>query len=116
MENISITVLGLGKMGGQIAKRLHKNGLTVYGWNMTDGPINEFNTFGIFSSIDLEEITKKIDSVNRVCWIMIPQAAVDNFIENSLSKFLKKGDIVIDGGNSFYKDSMRRAQLLKEKD
>ena len=117
MKN-TITIFGLGRMGSQIAIRLHKKKFKVFGWNKTTDLLGRVRRAGIFVSTEIKQlITSYLPVKNRIFWVMIPQNAVDDFIlgEEGLGGFLKKGDIVIDGGNSFYKDSIRRAKILKEK-
>lgn len=116
-HEISIGLFGLGRMGGQIARRLHKNKFQLFAWNRSAEPVQEFNVFGGYASQDIKEVVSNMKGHHRIFWIMLPQTIVDDFIfgEAHLGSLLKKGDIVIDGGNSFYKDSMRRAKALQEK-
>lgn len=126
----AITILGLGKMGSQITRRLYKNNFSVYAWNRSKEPIVKIKstTRGrekgvLLASTDLDQIITESTKYSekhatpRIFWIMLPHAIVDDFIfkKEYLGSYLKKGDIVIDGGNSFYKESMRRADLLKKK-
>lgn len=113
----SLAVFGLGRMGGQIARRLHKNKWKVSAWNRSLEPVQAFKKFGGFSSQNIKEVVDNVKTKQRIFWIMLPQGIVDDFIFGAehLAPHLKKGDIVIDGGNSFYKDSIRRAETLKKK-
>lgn len=122
MKKPQLTIFGLGRMGVQIARRLHKKGFKVYAWNRSTEPVKEIKKAGVWGSSDLREVIEKSESFKsksnpRIFWIMLPHPIVDDFIfgKEYLGKYLKKGDIVIDGGNSFYKESMRRADLLKKK-
>jgi 6-phosphogluconate dehydrogenase len=134
-----LTIFGLGRMGAQIARRLHKKGFKVIAWNRSPEPVKEIKKSKLFGTNSIEEAIKKTDELTagktnkkagkkagkkikkvstmpRVFWIMLPQGIVDSFLfEGGLGPHLRKGDIVIDGGNSFYKDSMRRAEKMKEK-
>jgi 6-phosphogluconate dehydrogenase len=116
-----ITIFGLGKMGTQIARRLHKKGFVVNTWNRSIGPLLAIQKAGIFATNDLDKVISKTNfvskSMGRIFWIMLPHAIVDDFLfgKNFLGKYLRKGDIVIDGGNSFYKDSINRAKKMKKK-
>lgn len=121
---MQIAIFGLGKMGMQIAKRLHKNNFKVQAWNRSAGPREEFEKFAkdlgsseskAFSSLD--DLINGISEQPRIFWIMLPQEVVEDFLfsEELLGGHLKKGDIVIDGGNSHYKKSIERAKKLKEK-
>lgn len=119
-----LLILGLGRMGGQIARRLHKKGFKVVAWNRSPEPVAEIKKQGIKATNDLgeavailDEINKKTPKAPRIFWIMLPHAIVDDFMfgEDHLASFLRKGDIVIDGGNSLYKLSMQRAEKLAQK-
>jgi len=124
MNNIpTLALFGLGRMGGQIARRLHKNNYKVFAWNRSIEPVEEHKKFGGFASSNIDEVVKKLDTEAvsrkspRIFWIMLPHALVEEFIfsKQYLGSHLKRGDIVIDGGNSFYKDSMKRSAKLKKK-
>ncbi len=126
---MQIALFGLGKMGAQIARRLHKNNFEVLVWNRSEGPRKEFDLFTSLpathdhgmriGSRSFAEIADVIDAMapgQRVFWLMLPHTIVDDFLQNQLGPKLSPGDIVIDGGNSFYKDSIRRAEQLREKE
>jgi len=109
-------------MGMQIAKRLHNNGFDVLAWNRSEGPRKDFENFvhstgsGSSSGKAFAEIPTLIEQMSenpRVFWLMLPHETVSDFLKDHLNQFLKPGDIVIDGGNSFYKDSIARAELYK---
>jgi 6-phosphogluconate dehydrogenase len=120
MNKSPLAVFGLGRMGAQIARRLHKNKFPVVAWNRSADPVKEIKRAGLDGTNDLAEAVEKLTvaakkaHVPRIFWVMLPHAIVDDFIfgKEHLGKLLKKGDIVIDGGNSFYKLSMKRAVKL----
>ncbi len=114
VSNSQIAVFGLGKMGGQIVRRLHKNNFTVFAWNRSPEPVKEIKQAGISASQNIEDVIKHFTTKQRIFWIMLPHAVVDEFLED-LAPFLQKGDIVIDGGNTFYKESMERSKKLAKK-
>ncbi len=107
----------MGRMGAQIARRLHKKGFGVVAWNRSAGPVAEARKFGIEATSDITEAAKKTTGKPRIFWVMLPHAIVDDFLfgKDHLGPHLKKGDIVVDGGNSFYKDSQKRAARMKKK-
>lgn len=109
---MKIAIFGLGKMGMQIARRLQKNGVEVLAWNRSEYPRKEVAEAGVQTYGGISELTGKIEGEGRVFWLMLPQNVVDDFLANQLGPYLQAGDIVIDGGNSFYKDSIRRAGEL----
>lgn len=120
-------------MGAQIARRLHKKGFKVVAWNRSPEPVKAIKKSGIFGTSNIEEAvngaiigkgasgksktSKQTVGKSRIFWIMLPHAIVDDFLfgNDHLGPHLKKGDIVIDGGNSFYKDSQKRAARMEEK-
>ena len=111
----SIGVFGLGRIGMQVAKRLHQNQFNVIGWNRSESPRKEFEAFGgeVFGEISV--VVTAMGEGPRVFWILLPHEVVADFINNQLMPHLNPGDIVIDGGNSFYKESIARAKQLAEK-
>lgn len=122
---MQLALFGLGRMGMQIARRLHKNNFEVIAWNRSPEPREEFASFVVQqgsgaasgkTAETVEQAVRLLDGESRVFWIMLPNAVVEDFLfgEGGLAEFLKSGDIVIDGGNSFYKDSMQRAEKLRK--
>lgn len=129
---MEIAVFGLGRMGSQIARRLQKNNFEVLAWNRSAEPRDETAKFGVKVFADIDQLTKAMDQATlssqpplpkgeegpvspRIFWLMLPHKIVDEFLEKDLGPYLKAGDIVIDGGNSFYKDSIKRAEGLRSK-
>src|SRR4051794_25444890 len=114
---MQVAVLGLGRMGMQIAKRLHANNFEVFAWNRSDGPRQEFEKAGgkVFASE--KELVAAMTDEQRVFWVMLPQDTIEEFLfgAQGLINLLRPGDLLIEGGNSFYKESIRRAQLAAEK-
>jgi 6-phosphogluconate dehydrogenase len=117
MHKPSLTIFGLGRMGAQIARRLHKKGFEVIAWNRSPEPVKAIRKAGIFGTSDVKEAVEATVNRPRIFWIMLPHAVVDDFLfgRDHLGPYLNKGDIVIDGGNSFYKDSQRRSGRLARK-
>lgn len=115
--NKSIAIFGLGRMGGQIARRLHKSGFDVIAWNRSIDPVKAMKKSGVFATNDLEAAVSRLSKKPRIFWVMLPHAIVDDFIfgKEHLGRYLQPGDIVIDGGNSFYEESMRRGKKLESK-
>lgn len=114
---MQVAVLGLGRMGMQIAKRLHKYNFEVLAWNRSEAPRKDFEAFGGKVFEKAADLVAAMTGEQRVFWVMLPQDIIEEFLfgENGLTKSLKPGDIIIDGGNSFFKESVRRAKLCAEK-
>lgn len=110
-----IGMAGLGKMGANLARRLIEKGWRVYGYNRTPAATKDLEKEGLLGVYSLNELAKKLSSP-RIIWLMVPAGfAVDEVIfgHDGLINFLEKGDMVIDGGNSFYQDTLRRFKKLK---
>lgn len=138
---MTLGVIGLGKMGLQIARRLHKKGFSVLAWNRSEGPRRDLSVF--FNKIPLpderlasppsspprsggrnkrrggrSQVFEMIPSLMaalkkpRILWLMLPSGRPTEKIINSISRLLSAGDIIIDGSNSFYQDSIKRANKL----
>ena len=111
-EARTIGMVGLGKMGLNLSLRLKEKGWRVAGYNKSARAIE-----GIAMADSLPSLVQRLPSP-RILWLMIPHQAVDEtlFGKTGLASLLQRGDIVIDGGNSFYKDSIRRAKKLNTKE
>jgi 6-phosphogluconate dehydrogenase len=112
---MQIAIFGLGKMGAQIARRLQKNNFEVLAWNRSEGPREEVAKAGVKAFANVDEVVKNMQGSPRVFWVMLLQEVVEDFLQNQLGPHLKPGDIVIDGGNTFYKESMRRGKEFAAK-
>jgi 6-phosphogluconate dehydrogenase len=110
---MEIGIIGLGKMGLNMAERLLKGGHQIVGYARTPETVNRAVEKGAMGAYSLDELTQKLKPP-RAIWLMIPAGApVDKTIQDLLPK-ISKGDIIIDGGNSNYKDTMRRGSKLME--
>ena len=111
---MKIGLIGLGKMGFQLALNMHDMGHEVIGYNRSRGKVDALKREGVQATNSLEDLANRLDNPRHL-WIMVPAgAAVDDVLEN-LSPLLAPGDLVIDGGNSHYRDTLRRTGKLKEK-
>jgi 6-phosphogluconate dehydrogenase len=111
---MEIAIVGLGRMGMNMLERLAKDGHTVYGFDTDPAKMPEVAKRGGKGVTDLSEAVKNQKQAQKVVWIMVPQGKpVDETIEK-LMGVLGKGDIIIDGGNSYFKDSVHRSKLLEE--
>lgn len=104
---MQLGLIGLGKMGGNMAERLRLGGHQVVGFDFSQEAVAKLASTGNVGASSLEDLVKKLDAP-RAIWIMVPSGApVDETIAK-LEPFLAPGDTLIDGGNSNYKDSIRR--------
>jgi 6-phosphogluconate dehydrogenase len=109
---MELGIIGLGKMGGNMAERLRRAGHTVIGFDFNADAVKKLSDAGSKGVNSLEEMCKAFTG-RKAIWIMVPAGdPVDQTIAN-LKPFMAKGDIYIDGGNSNYKDSQRRHDALK---
>ncbi|MBW2615438.1 MAG: decarboxylating 6-phosphogluconate dehydrogenase [Deltaproteobacteria bacterium] len=112
---MQIAMIGLGRMGMNMAKRLLLGGHEVIAYNRTSKKTDQIAAEGAVAAYSLKEVVENMTKP-RVIWIMLPAGAVVDDSLNQLKDFLAPGDIVIDGGNTYYKDDIRRADLLAEKE
>ncbi|UCD71948.1 MAG: decarboxylating 6-phosphogluconate dehydrogenase [Syntrophobacterales bacterium] len=112
---MQIGMIGLGRMGMNMAKRLLRGNHQVFAYNRTPSKTEEIVKEGAIGAHTLSELTEKL-SPPRALWMMLPAgSAIDDHI-GQLLDLLEPGDISVDGGNTYYKDDIRRANLLAEKD
>lgn len=110
---MQIGLIGLGKMGFNLALNIHNHGHEVMAFDLNTVSVDEVKKKGVKGFSRLEDLLQSF-SGRKVLWLMIPAGeAVDTTIKAVLPQ-LKAGDILIDGGNSFYKDSVRRASELEK--
>ncbi|HEY4741649.1 MAG TPA: decarboxylating 6-phosphogluconate dehydrogenase [Candidatus Acidoferrales bacterium] len=111
---MELGMIGLGKMGGYMTERLIKGGHRVVGFDRDAATVQKISEKGAQSANSLETLVSQLKAP-RAIWLMVPAGApVDSTIA-SLLPHLTEGDTIIDGGNSNYRDSMRRAAELKPK-
>ncbi len=111
---MKLAMIGLGRMGMNMAKRLLKGGHQVIAYNRSPEKTKQLVEDGAIGAYSLSEVAEKLSSP-RIVWMMLPagQAVDDHILE--FKDLLSPDDIVIDGGNTYYKDDIRRAKLLEEK-
>jgi 6-phosphogluconate dehydrogenase len=113
---MEIAILGLGKMGSNMARRLARGGHDVVVFNRTVEKAHSLaeDEKNISSVGTLGELVDRL-SLPRVCWVMVPAGTATDEMIDALLEILTSGDTIIDGGNSFYQDSVRRAARIWEK-
>ena len=110
---MELGMVGLGRMGGNMVRRLIRNGHSCVGYARRPETRQEVVKDGMIEATSLEDLVSKL-SAPRAVWLMVPAATVDQTLDQLLP-LLEPGDIVIDGGNSYYHDDIRRAAELKPK-
>lgn len=105
--------VGLGKMGFNMVERLLEKGYKPVVFDVNKAALKEAAGLPAEPAADLKSLAEAL-APPRLIWLMIPHTTIDEAL-NSLVRYLGKGDTIIDGGNSYYKDSMRRAGSLAEK-
>jgi 6-phosphogluconate dehydrogenase len=108
---MQLGMIGLGRMGANMVRRLLKNGQTCVVFDRSPGPVNELVKEGATGAVSLEDLVAKLERP-RAIWLMVPAAVVDETI-GELSPLLETGDTIIDGGNSYYIDDIERANGLR---
>lgn len=111
---MQIGIVGLGRMGGNIARRLIKAGHECIVFDLDAKRRMELQGDGAQAATSLESLSKALNEERRAVWVMLPAGEITESTVEKLGKLLARGDIVIDGGNSFYKDDIRRAKALAE--
>jgi 6-phosphogluconate dehydrogenase len=109
---MQLGMIGLGRMGANMVRRLQRAGHQCVAYDVNAGAVNATVADGAIGATSMEDFVAKLDAP-RAVWLMVPAAFVDAELD-TLSKLLSSGDIVIDGGNSYYHDDLRRAATLKE--
>jgi 6-phosphogluconate dehydrogenase len=112
---MQLGIVGLGRMGGNIAQRLMRQDHSCIVYDKSAEAVAAISGKGATGSRSLEDLAAKL-TVPRAVWLMLPAGEVTEDAVTELRRVLQAGDIVIDGGNSFYKDDVRRARDLKTKD
>jgi 6-phosphogluconate dehydrogenase len=109
---MQLGMIGLGKMGGNMARRLRRANVEITGFNR-DASVTEALAAecGLVPAKSAEELIAKLDAP-RLVWLMLPAGEITESYVQEMIELLQPGDILVDGANSYYKDSMRRGELL----
>jgi 6-phosphogluconate dehydrogenase len=111
---MQLGMIGLGRMGGNIVRRLTRKGHECVVFDQNAAATAALAKEGATAGSDVSDLVSKLKKP-RAVWVMLPAGAITEDMVERLEKLLDKGDIIIDGGNSFYKDDVRRARLLRRK-
>jgi 6-phosphogluconate dehydrogenase len=113
-HDMQIGLIGLGRMGGNIARRLIKSGHEVVVYDHDPKAIAAVSRDGAAGAAGLDKLVQQLRPPRPV-WVMLPAGKITEDVIGELAKLLQAGDIVLDGGNTFWKDDIRRAKMLKER-
>ncbi|AZD35763.1 phosphogluconate dehydrogenase (NAD(+)-dependent, decarboxylating) [Pseudomonas chlororaphis] len=111
---MQLGIIGLGRMGGNIARRLMLNGHETVVYDRNNAFVSTLSGEGAKGVADLPALVAGLEKP-RAVWVMLPAGAPTEDTIETLSQLLEPGDVIIDGGNTYYKDDIRRAQALAEK-
>jgi len=112
---MQLGLIGLGRMGSAMAQRLLRGKHQVVAYDRSPDPIRQVQRHGAMGAQSLQEMVKQL-TPPRAIWTMVPQGEPTESAIASLVPLLSSGDVVIDGGNSYYRDSIRHAVMLKKKE
>jgi len=112
---MKIGLIGLGKMGYNLSLNLMDNHHEVVAYDVNKEAVEKLANEGATGAVTVEELVNELPHSPKVVWIMVPAGEVTENVITELKELLSEGDIIIDGGNSNYKESVRRAQDLQEK-
>lgn len=112
-QNINFGMIGLGKMGANIVRRLANHGIPSAVYDLDPQAVTAMASEGAAPANDMAHLAASL-ATPRTIWIMVPASVTDSTIA-AMADHLESGDTVIDGGNSFYKDDLKNAALLAEK-
>ncbi|GAA0530644.1 6-phosphogluconate dehydrogenase [Rhizomicrobium palustre] len=111
---MQIAIVGLGRMGANIARRLMRGGHEIVAYDVSKDAVQALSREGAMPAGSLEDLVAKLKAP-RAVWVMLPAGKITEDCIAVLSGLLSAGDTVIDGGNTYYKDDVRRAAALREK-
>ena len=111
---MQLGMIGLGRMGGNIVRRLMKHGHSTVVYDMDPKGVAGLAADGAVSAGTLEDFVDKLERP-RTAWVMLPAGRITEATIDALSKLMQPGDVIIDGGNTFWQDDVRRGKALKER-
>jgi 6-phosphogluconate dehydrogenase len=111
---LELGIVGLGRMGGNIARRLLRDGHRVVGYNRTPEPVEQLRAAGGAGVGSLDELVAEL-TPPRAVWLMLPAGAITESVVWDVAALLQAGDAIVDGGNTHYPDDIRRAEVLAER-
>ena len=113
MTTTNFGMVGLGRMGANIVRRLARHNITSAVYDVSPDAVKTIAAEGAIGASDMADLASKL-AAPRIIWIMVPASVTDSTIA-SMAEHLSHGDTIIDGGNSYYKNDLKNAELLKAK-
>jgi 6-phosphogluconate dehydrogenase len=110
---MELGIVGLGRMGANMARRLMRDGHTIVAYDVNPDSVKELEGEGAVGAASLEEMAAKL-SAPRAVWMMVPAGEITEQTVDAVAAVLDKGDAIVDGGNSYYRDDIRRAAKVGE--
>jgi 6-phosphogluconate dehydrogenase len=114
-NRLTLGIIGLGRMGAGISRRLMRDGHKTVVFDLNAETVAGLAKDGAHGAKSVEDLVGALGASPRAVWVMLPSGKITENQVEQLGKLLGKNDIIIDGGNSFYKDDIRRAKALREK-
>ena len=111
---MQLGMIGLGRMGANIVRRLLRGGHKCVVFNRSPDKVKQLESEGAQGTTSLDDFVSQL-TPPRAAWVMVPAGEATQQMVMALAQKLEPGDIIIDGGNSYYKDDVRRAGLLQER-
>src|ERR1700733_2199130 len=111
---MQLGMIGLGRMGGNIVRRLMKHGHTTVVYDKDPKAVTALGADGAAGAKELEDFIKALEKP-RTAWVMLPAGKITEATIEALAKLMESGDVIIDGGNTFWQDDVRRGKALKER-
>ena len=108
---MQLGLVGLGRMGGNMARRLAQGGHAVVAWDRSPDAVTALRGAGVAGSTSIDDLVANL-APPRAVWVMVPAGDPTEQTVAALGERLRSNDVIIDGGNSYYKDDVRRAQSL----
>jgi len=107
-------MVGLGRMGANIVRRLMRDGHECVGYDHSSASVEALAKEGATPAGSLEELAEKLDPP-RAVWLMVPAGKITEQVVHDVADVLSSGDVIIDGGNTYYRDDIRRAEELAQR-
>ena len=109
---MQIGMVGLGRMGGNMARRLMRGGHEVVAYATDPAAVKQISSEGATGVSTLDDLVARL-AQPRTAWVMVPAGEATEQVVMELAKRMSRGDVIIDGGNSFYKDDVRRKKMIE---